>query len=139
MKYSNRLINVGENPIIIVGQNPGRQRGGVIDPTCWKNNRSADLLLEAIDGVDNIILTNICQYRDMTKDRIQEGVDDLKTLIDEVKPSKIIFIGELAYQKGINLCFKYYVPSKSFYHPSYINRFGKDREEYKRNLRKELK
>lgn len=135
----NVLINVSNNPIIIVGQNPGRQRGGVTEKVCWQNNQSADLLCEAIKGRDNIILTNVCQYRDMTLGNLKKGVEDLERLIKEVKPRKVISLGTIASIKVLGILLDN--PSFrviSLHHPSYVVRFNNDRTEWINKLIGEL-
>jgi uracil-DNA glycosylase family 4 len=128
---------IGDNPVLIVGQNPGRQRRGEQTNIVWEGNRSSDLLQWVIAGQDNIYLTNVCNYQEMTPERIEEGVYDLSVLISTLKPRVIICLGAFAHLAVAQLEMKY--PIRKFLHPSYIARFNKDRDEYKRKILEAIK
>lgn len=127
---------VGKNPVFIVGQNPGKQRIGSDIGVAWEGNRSSDLLKWVIAGQDNLYLTNVCNYRDMTSDNVNECIYDLIDDINDMKPRKIICLGNYANQKVITLWANNHIPNDikivKLPHPSFIARFNKDREKYKR-------
>jgi uracil-DNA glycosylase len=137
-KYLDVEIKVKKNPIIIVGQNPGRQRkdSKSIVGYCWNGNRSADLLLEAIEGQKNLILTNLCQYREMNEDNLFECYVDLQEKCDTLEPSKIICLGDIAFEEveTLNTTAKIY----HFEHPSRIVRFQMDKEDYKKRIKEAI-
>jgi uracil-DNA glycosylase len=131
--------------IIIVGQNPGHNRDGTNTGTVWEKNRSARLLWSAIGESQNIILTNICNYTDMDEEKIHEGLTDLKDLMNEYKPAKVIVLGDFAYKwLKFSLYSSAYKPEETvsvfkLHHPSYIARFNKGSEEWKKKVRRLLK
>jgi uracil-DNA glycosylase len=136
VKFKTVWVNVADNPVIIVGQNPGRQRFSKQDFTVWSGNRSGDLLTGCLTNCDNYVLTNVCNYQDMTEQNISDGLKDLQVMISVLSPRKIICLGNFAYDyvKSMTL-----VPVIKLEHPSYIARFNKDKADYKRRLCGEVK
>ena len=59
VKSKVKLIGKLKNPILIIGQNPGHNRDGTHTGIVWEGNRSANLLLEAIENRQNLILTKL--------------------------------------------------------------------------------
>lgn len=116
--------------------NPGRQRGGNEEPICWQNNRSADLINKIIGERENIILTNACQYREMTELTMSLGIEDLTNLIIKYKPVKVICLG--VYADTVVKSIGYQMARIKFAHPSFILRFAKDVDLYTKQLREEL-
>lgn len=129
-RFAEKSIGKLNHPVLIVGQNPGRQRIGQQTGIVWEGNRSADLLKWVIGTKTNIYLTNVCNYREMTPKNVEEGLYDLKVLIDDLQPKKIICLGGYAYLKVKKLGFD--IPIQKLPHPSFITRFNKDREFYKK-------
>jgi len=144
-KLKIQLLNVAEHPTLIVGQNPGHNRDGTHTGTVWEKNRSARLLHEAIDGRDNIILTNICNYTEITPERLSEGMFDISKLIRKYKPENIICLGEYAFRHIEAMCAGrmirpsgYSIAIYKLHHPSYIARFNKDKDEWINKVREIL-
>lgn len=136
VKFQDKQINVTENPVLIVGQNPGRQRNNSKTFVNWEGNRSADFLAWCIEGLDNLYLTNACNYQQMTEDRITEGSVELRAKIDVLKPKRIITLGEFA--SFIVADINPDVPITHFFHPSFMVRFNKDKGEYKEQIRRAI-
>lgn len=136
IKFEDKQIKVSENPVFIVGQNPGRQRKDAVTSIVWEGNRSSDFLMECIDGLENIYLTNVCNYQQMTDDLIVEGTTALRAKIDYLQPRRIITLGEFASFHMAHIDPS--APITHFFHPSFIVRFNKDREEYKEQIRKAI-
>lgn len=143
IRYEDVFIDVTKNPTIIIGQNPGNQRKGTFNGKCWHGNRSADLLRSVIDGSENIVLTNACQYREMTDKQAEDGQYDLSVLINELQPFKIICLGNYSFNVVKHLMQNGFIKCKngtsmSVYrldHPSYIIRFNKDKPEWEEKLK----
>ncbi len=135
MKFKDYEINLSKNPIIIVGQNPGRQRknDSTINGLSWNGNKSADLLFECIGDLDNLLLTNICQYQDMTEEKMYNGYIDLQKKIIKLKPKLIICLGGIAFNEVDTMDVNCDVVK--LLHPSYICRFQKDKASYRKNIR----
>lgn len=118
---------------MVVGQNPGRQRVNDRTYEVFHGNRTGDLVERAIDGLENIILTNVVNFQDYSSQQLQEGIDDLKELVLTYKPKKIICLGGLAKftVQHINC------DSEKIYiaHPSFVLRFNLGWEEYQDKLR----
>lgn len=131
-KFKNKSIGVIKNPVLIVGQNPGKQRKNEQTFTVWEGNKSSDLLNYVIENQTNVYLTNVCNYQEMTPQRIEDGINDLRALIDELQPVKVICLGAFAHLAVCTLKLNYDV--KRLLHPSYIVRFQKDREAYKNDF-----
>jgi len=136
MKHKDYLINVGKNPTFIVGQNPGNRRRSSdpdLEGVCWNGNRSADFIHECIEGIDNIVLTNICQYKDMNDETMYEGCIDMQQKLDKLKPSSIICLGNISYEEMQTM----HTDAKIYKidHPSYALRFQQDKVKYKEGLR----
>lgn len=135
-KVEPRCIHVKGFPTIIVGQNPGHFKDGSTTGIAWEKNRSAKLLEEIIEYRQNLILTNICNYPDMTDEHLDEGGEELMLLIEKARPTKVIALGVLAQAfldaQQLN-CRLYKLP-----HPSYILRFNKNKEEYINEFRRVL-
>lgn len=132
LKLKTRSVGTLKNPVFLVGINPGHNRDGTHTGTVWEKNRSAVLLNEAIEGLTNLYLTNVCNYTTLTDEHLREGLSDLKNDISVYKPSQIICFGKEAFDHVLKL-----EPDSRIiriYHPSYIIRFNKDREAWKRLL-----
>lgn len=134
VRFKEKLLDPLAVPgtVLIVGQNPGRQRRNERTQVVWEGNRSADLVNWILDGQRNVYLTNVCNYQKMTPERIEEGVHDLSVLIITLQPSVIVCLGAFAHLAVAQLEMSY--PVRKLLHPSYIVRFNKDREEYKRRF-----
>lgn len=135
MKFATISIDVKENPVFIVGINPGRQRKSQQTYRVWEGNRSGDLVMEAIDGYDNLFLTNVCNYQDaeLNEEKYEEGLEDLLKNIIELKPKRIICLGAMPH-----LAVRILSPPcevVKLMHPSFIVRFNKDRKAYIKKLR----
>lgn len=144
-KYQPLSIEVEERPTIFVGMNPGKTRKGKYSPYVWDGDtKTSNLLREAVEGYTNIVLTNVCNYQNVTISREMEGINDLIRLMRDLEPKKVICLGDYAYKTVTKLYIDLMLPDfgilniKKFHHPSYIVRFQKDREEYINNIRKEL-
>lgn len=136
-KYLPLSIEVEERPVIFVGQNPGKTRKGKYSEYVWDGDtRTSNLLREAVEGYTNIVLTNVCNYQLMSTENVDEGMEDLKKMLDDLEPRKVIALGSYAYLalQVLKLDF----PVKRLNHPSFIVRFNRDREEYITKIRKEL-
>lgn len=131
-RFKEKSIYLGQNPTLIVGQNPGRQRKGEQTKTVWEGNRSSDLLNWVLDGQRNVYLTNVCNYQEMTPELVDEGMYDLSVLIVTLQPSVIICLGAYAHLAVASFEMSY--PIRKLLHPSYIVRFNKDRDEYKQKF-----
>lgn len=131
-----KLIDVTERPVIIVGEKPGKTR--VPCQYALVGNRTGDFVAEAIEGLPNIILTNVVNILyegNFNGLGLREGLTDLHELINTYKPRKIICLGSVAkkYVKAPAGCMVSYMP-----HPSYINRFkSSERSHYIKHLRHE--
>lgn len=136
-KYQPLAFEVEERPIIVVGQNPGKTRKGKYSPYVWDGDTpTSNLLRNVVKPYTNLVLTNICNYQVMTKEHVTEGIEDLRKMIDELEPKKIICLGSYAHLAVASLSLD--VPIVKVMHPSYIIRFNKNREEYVKKIRKEL-
>jgi len=136
-KYLPLAIEVEERPTIIVGMNPGKTRNGKYSPYVWDGDTpTSNLLREAVESYTNIVLTNVCNYQTLTDENMRQGIEDLKQMIDDLEPKKIICLGSYAHD-GINkinpIC-----EVVKLNHPSYIVRFNKDKQEYINKIREEL-
>lgn len=134
VKFQVKYVGVTENPVLIVGQNPGRQRQGQQTGIVWEGNRSSDLLRWVLAGQSNYILTNVCNYREITPERVLEGLEDIMQLIRIHRPRIIICLGGYAHVAMTNLDEVDYfeIQVRKLPHPSFIARFNKDREKYKK-------
>jgi len=140
IEYEPKNIGDLKNPVFIVGLGPGLQRKGEKTHLAWEGNRSADLVQEAIKGLDNIYLTNVMNYYvkgEITAEIISKGVDKLRRDINKLKPSKIICMGDFAFNhiRIIN------PPGEviKFKHPSYLIRFQKPKDPYIKELKAAIK
>lgn len=140
-KYRIKIIGKIDHPTLIIGQSPGNQRKNTFDGVCWHGNKSADLLNEAIDGYSNIILTNICQYREINETNLLEGMNDIIRLIITFKPKTVLCLGNYAWENAEKIrtnggeIYQRYAKFDKLDHPSYIVRFNKDRQQWINNLR----
>lgn len=138
IKFRDKSIGTIDHPVLIVGQNPGRQRTGEKTHVVWEGNRSADLLEWVLKSQTNIYLTNICNYQDITSGRLEEGKYDLQVLVMQLEPSKIICLGQYSYDivsemyKQLLLWPVGITNIRKLPHPSWIARFNKDRLAYKK-------
>jgi uracil-DNA glycosylase len=132
VKFRTKAINVKSGLTLIVGQNPGRQRNGCNTGVVWEGNRSGDYITQLLAEIqaDNVYLTNVCNYQVMTAERIREGLNDIRDVILEFEPERIICLGDFSYKliKSMDVN----VETVKLYHPSYVLRFNRDREEYKK-------
>lgn len=137
VRFAEKSIGaIVHHPVLIIGQNPGRQRKGEETNIVWEGNRSSDFLMYCLLDYSNIYLTNVCNYQEITRETLNEGIYDLKILIEYLQPTHIICLGKFAEKyfnliaaKGLSL----EKPASVHYfaHPSYVLRFNKDVEEYK--------
>lgn len=141
IRFAEKSIGaVLNHPVLIVGQNPGRQRAGEKTHIVWEGNRSADFLMWCLQDETNIYLTNICNYQEMTPERIEEGKTDLRVLIEQLEPKRIICLGGYSYDvvsrmyRDLLLWPVGIMNIHGLNHPSWIVRFNRDREEYKKEL-----
>lgn len=120
--------------VMIVGQNPGKQRNGEQTGVVWEGNRSADFLLACLDGISGVFLTNACNYQDPSAEDLLEGSEDLRSAIEVWQPKRVICLGEIAYAAVDAL--EIVPPSQIsvFFHPSFVVRFNKDKDGYKESL-----
>lgn len=134
VKFEIKRVGIKEHPVLIIGQNPGRQRQGEQTNIVWEGNRSSDLLRWVLSGHTNYILTNVCNYREITPDRVLEGLEDINALIRKYRPYKIICLGGYSHVAISNLddVDYYEIQVIKLPHPSWIARFNKDREKYKK-------
>jgi uracil-DNA glycosylase family 4 len=140
MKLRPKKIRI-TNPskiVFIVGQNPGNKQG---EDEVFYPSRTGNLIDEVISNKDNVYLTNICNYQDLTPSNILKGLADLLNDIENLKPYKIILLGRVAKVNFERKVMKYI--DESIYvvyahHPSFVLRFNKGKELYITNLRKEL-
>lgn len=135
-KFKSMRVGVGKNPVFVVGQCPGRQRKKNETFNVWEGNRSGDLMQEIIKGLDNIFLTNIVNVwsdGEIAPGQIQDGLNELTRDVKDMEPVGIMCIGAFAKRhvetsiKHKNIAFAK--------HPSYIIRFGKNREKYMSEVR----
>lgn len=138
-KVRPRLVNVSKHPIMIVGQNPGHFRDGSTTGVAWDGNRSARLLDNVIEGIDNLVLTNVCNHPIMSEENMVEGVNELRDDIIKYKPRKLICLGDIS-NKWVRMLFgdSKVLKIYNFQHPSYIARFNKDVEVYKAKIREAI-
>ena len=134
IKASNPL---SPHPVMIIGQNPGRQRKAHQTGVVWEGNRSGDFITEVCEdyGLDNVILTNVCNYQEMTAERIEEGLNDIVNMTMMFQVRKFVCLGDFAYNhlKTIG------VDPIKLEHPSFILRFNRNREEYINRLVKAVR
>lgn len=136
LKFKPKFIKVKKKPVLIVGQNPGRQRSGDTG-VVWEGNRSAFLLEEALEDRKNIILTNVCNYQQVTPSRLKRGVSDVVDMVRDYRPRMVLCLGKLSYnesRQALNKSEMYniqYLP-----HPSFVLRFYNDQvDEWIQELR----
>jgi uracil-DNA glycosylase len=137
VKFNDIKFKVDKNPILIIGQNPGRQRLNEQTFNVWEGNRSSDFLKKCLRSEINYILTNVCNYQLITDERIQEGINDIVSLVDLYKPCKIICLGNFSYQH-VKKVLNNDIEITKFNHPSYIVRFNKNKETYERKLHEQF-
>lgn len=121
----------------IVGQNPGNIQVNNGENVVWRGNRSGNFIDYATSDIKNLYFTNICNYQEVNKERVEEGLKDLEEAIRAHKPRKIVCLGLYAaehirrlHHSGIELVI--------FHHPSFVLRFNRGVEQYRDKLRKEL-
>ena len=96
MKFKNKLINIIQNPIFIIGINPGKQRKMEQTNIVWEGNKSSDLLLNIIQNINNLFLTNLYNYQNKNISLyINKGLQELNNNIQKYKPFKIICLGNI--------------------------------------------
>src|SRR5574343_483225 len=140
IKYKIKKIEVTENPIIIIGMCPGKQRSNFKTGVVFEGNRTGDLVLKIIEGRKNIILTNIFNYEKeyKCKEIIRDGLLDIVYLIREHYPKKVIILGQFAKDHAMYIMKYYKIHHVFLKHPSYIIRFNKDLKKYITKFKKEL-
>lgn len=139
-KFEVKMIGVDTEPVMIIGQNPGRQRKGAETGIVWEGNRSGDFISDIIKDheLENVILTNVCNYREMTDEGVEEGFMDICRLGEKYNVKKVICLGMVAWGVMTLEGGAENVEVVSLPHPSYILRFNKDREAYIDRLVKEI-
>jgi uracil-DNA glycosylase len=144
-KMKPRFIDVTANPIMIVGERPGKQRKKSKVDYVFHGNRTGDFIEKAISGHTNLILTNginLYSKADITNDRLYQhkGQKELMKLINDYNPKKIICLGNFAELQ----IYKIYGAAKlpfeliKLAHPSYVLRFNIEVAEYAKKLKKAL-
>lgn len=141
MKKLEKEFGPINRPIIIVGEKMGKQRLGE-STYALEGNRTGDFVHEAIGKRTNIILTNIVNYYyegNFDRSRyVREGLIDLIWLFGKTNPSKIICLGNIAFEYVSSI--DQFIPDGmieivSFPHPSWINRFqSSNRHNYLKQL-----
>lgn len=146
-KYLPLEIEVDKYPIMFVGMNPGKTRKGKYSSHVWDGDTlTSNLLREAVEPYTNIVLTNVCNYQEVSEEKLNEGMNDLLQLVLRLKPRKIICLGDFAYKHVEELrmnggeMYQRYAERHviKLPHPSYVVRFNKNRQEYINKIRKEL-
>lgn len=143
-KFSPKIIGPIDRPTIIVGEKPGKQRVHQQSKHSLHGNRTGDFVHTAIEGLTNIILTNVTNslYKgDFRKDEtLQEGVQELEKLFKEYLPSKVICLGAHAAKYAASISMRRHVLEKDcevicLPHPSWVSRFHyKEKPEYIKKL-----
>lgn len=137
VEFKDKFTSPRRNQVMIVGQNPGRQRMKEKTGIVWEGNQSADLIIEAIRGLeDDVYLTNVVNYQEMDSKRIREGIFHLKRKINRLKPRKIIALGAFSHVAVMSIGSE--VPVRKMLHPSFVVRFKKDKQEYIKELREHI-
>ena len=146
VKHKIREINPKIGCTIIIGQNPGKATKNQTEFVCWMGNRAAKLVNRAIEGLDNIILTNVCNYTTITEEGFKEGMEDILKLVDKYRPSKVICLGEYSYYEvskflmAYDLRLNYDISIYKVHHPSYVFRFSViNQDDYIKELRELIK
>lgn len=135
--FRDKPIRVSKRPILVVGQNPGRQRKGGETKIVWEGNRSGDFIDELTKDLNNLYLTNVCNHLVLSNENVSVGVDHLRLIAMVLQPSKVVCLGEFAHRYVKQLMGELY-PIVKLEHPSYVLRFNRDVEGYKKKLLKEL-
>lgn len=143
IRFSDKEISVAKNPVLIVGMAPGMQREKEASLVAWEGNISADLMLDALKGVKNIVLTNAFNYFSFEKISAEDkalGVKELRECIMRYDPIKIICAGSAARRAVAALDDGKTIMPKIAHvkHPSFVLRFKKSKDHWKKSLRKEL-
>lgn len=129
-------------PVFLVGQIPGVQREGHKNRIVFEGNRTGDFITyQILPNVSYVYLTNISNYYTygtFIKKYIDKGLNELKADLKFYNPSKVITLGNFAYnhfkiKRWTNLFNVVLLP-----HPSHILRFNKDINEYKKLLINEI-
>jgi hypothetical protein len=133
--HNSTLIDNYSNITLIVGERPAKPRK---DSTfkAFEKSRSGDFIMSIINNKNNIMLTNAINYYTTNKHYkdylLKNGIKDLKNLIDTYKPIKIIALGIIAKTMLDTLNIKH----ESFNHPSYVLRFNKNIDTYRKEIEK---
>ncbi len=141
MKFQTRLLKPSKKKkVMIVGMCPGRQRKRVKKVIVFHGNKTGDFVEEILKDQENIFLTNIFnEYVDKIDDLIiQNGLFKLERDIENHKPEVIICLGRFA-QKYVDKMNIVNIRIHFILHPSYIIRFGKDKNIYKESILKIIK
>ncbi len=138
-KFEKKRIRVSSKPIMIIGVKPGKQRMGERTYKVWEGNRSGDFINNIVKDLKNILLTNVCNYKDPTPPKRTLGIYELISDIKINKPRKIICLGKHPF----NIVKQYKLDEKfktvKLLHPSYVLRFNKDVKNYRKKLIYHLK
>lgn len=135
-----------------MGERPGKQRKGEETFEAFHGNKTGDFIEGLVKDHGNIILTNAINYQEYSGESIaylqDEGLYELKNLIQRYEPKRIIALGKVARQ-SIQLledsqigslkpimaeCYVFYLP-----HPSWVLRFRKDVGMYEKTIQTLLK
>lgn len=136
VKFIDKSLGYRPGGAILVGINPGRQRLNERTGVAWEGNKSADFLLSCLDGAENILLTNVCNFQNMDRYQMVQGIRDLKWNLVAMDPGIVICLGEVPMKVVMSLEYRFNVHKLP--HPSYIVRFNKDKKKYRDDLRKLL-
>ena len=137
-KFQSKKIGNGET--FLVGMCPGHQRKKDATNIVWEGNKSGDLMQDIIKSFNNIYITNIFNYytdSTISRELIDEGLNELKVDITNLKPKKIICFGNFAFKEVNNLQLKN-VEITKVVHPSYILRFNMDKIKYVAETRSKI-
>jgi DNA polymerase len=144
-----------DHKILILGEAPGETevqqlrpfcgRSGQLLDSCWQTSglTSCDLYITNVfkirphDNNAKLFFTKTQQTNTWTKshhgyikDEFAHYIDDLKTEILDYNPKIIIGLGKVAHWALSNLNLDKSIEIKNFYHPAYILRSSRLRDEY---------
>lgn len=129
-------VSIGElnRPVFIVGQCPGKQRKKDKNCEVFYGNRTGDFIRDILKDKTNIYLTNVFNYYvdKIDKEIIDKGLKELLNDVLTYNPQKIICLGNFSFD-----CISKVVKNREVFrlvHPSFILRFNKDKEKYKKQL-----
>ena len=137
-RFEARAIGDPNESIFIVGQSPSH--GARPDAKyAWDSGTpSSDLVWEAIEGFENLYLTNVVPYQQLDDETLKIGLEELWADIVLFWPKAIFCLGNFAYRK-VNEVMKDIVNEDinivKLKHPSFVVRFGLNKEAYKKQFR----